>query len=1097
MARTETVTVVFTDLVGSSELAGLVGHDAYEAFRHSHFEALRSAVAKHNGREIKTTGDGLMLCFASAADAVACTIAMQQAADAHARRNHEQLTIRVGASSGEATREDDDFYGPPVVEAARLCAAASPGQILVSDVVRTLARGRGHQFTSVGELKLKGLREPVPACEVAWEPLAASGTIPLPPKLAPAPALGLFGRASEQATIARCWEAAKRGNVQLLLIGGEPGIGKTRLATEAARAAHVEGAAVMFGSCDEHITLPYRPFVEALRHYVAHAPDEVLAAHVKEHNGELTRLVPGLANRIPNLPKPQSAEAETGRYLMFEAVTGILAAASQRHPVLLILDDVQWAGAPDLLLLKHIVRSATPMNVMIIATYRDAELSRTHPLTTLLADLRRETSVERIALRGLDDEGVLALVTAATGRELDTDLIALAHAIHRETEGSPLFVGEILRNLTESGAGGERWTYRNLASIGIPQGVREAIGRRLSRLSEQTNKVLRLASVIGREFDLALLAKIAELSEDAIMDAIDEAKGAALVAETAGETDHYTFTHGLIRATLYDELSASRRARMHRRVGEALEALALAKPDERIDELAYHWLSATKVSDAARAIGYAQRAAEKAMSKLAFEEAAKYYEQALSALEPHDHEGELLRCDLLIALSDAQRRAGSGNYREAVGKAAGYARKLGDAHRLALAALGNARLGGGYANAILVDQKLIALYEEALKALGDSDSELRARLLANLSGELVLTEFRERRHELSCQAVEIARRLGDQAVLFHALNARAFAINDPMTLADRLVLTAEMETLASDLGIAEMHWLAAFHRAGALLESGDMEAGERMVARMHELGTELRQPYFAWVASYARTMLSITRGAVADVEHQVFADFQIGTAAGQPDAGNVFGAQLAALRWDQSGSAELTETVRAAAEAQPHAPGYRAILAHLYCETDRLEEARKELQVFAATGFAIRLNWISAIELVNLADVCADLNDRNAAELLYPLLKPVAGQVGMVGNVALCYGSLAYPCGVLAACLEHWEEAERYFEQALAMNRKIGARPWDVRTRRAYARMLLDRKRPGDSARAAEQITAAMAEAEPLGMVREVILLNRLRERPR
>jgi class 3 adenylate cyclase len=787
MARTETVTVIFTDLVGSTELAGRVGHDAYEALRHSHFEALRAAVIKHNGAEIKTTGDGLMLCFTSAADAVACAVAMQQAADAHARRNPEQLTIRIGASSGEATREDHDLYGPPVVEASRLCAAASAGQILASDVVRALARGRGHKFTPIGELELKGLSEPLPTCEVGWEPLDASGAIPLPPKLAPAPALGLFGRASEQAIIARCWQAAKQGQRQLLLLGGEPGIGKTRLATEAARAAHAEDAAVMFGSCDENITLPYRPFVEALRHYVAHAPDEVLAAHVKEHNGELTRLVPELAHRIPNLAKPQAAEAETQRYLMFEAATGILAVASQQNPVLLILDDVQWAGAPDLLLLRHIVRSTIPMRVMIVATYRDAELSRTHPLTALLADLRRETGIERIALRGLDDEAVIALVTAAAGHELDTAGIALAYAIHRETEGSPLFIGEILRNLTESGAvfrEGDRWTYRgDLASLGIPQGVKEAIGRRLARLPESTNKVLSLASVIGREFDLALLAKIAELSEDAILDAIDEAKAAALVAETAGDAERFSFTHALIRATLYDELTGARRARMHRRVGEALEALVGARPDERIDELAYHWLSATKVSDAAKAIGYARRAAEKALAGLAFEEAAKYYEQALSALEPHDREGELLRCDLLIA--------------------------LGDARRLALAALGNGRTGGIFASGQVLSIMLIALYEEALKALGNDDSELRARLLANLSDELMYTEFRERRHQLSREAVEIARRLSDNAALFHALAARAFAINDPTTLADRLSLTAEMETLASDLGKAEERWAAA------------------------------------------------------------------------------------------------------------------------------------------------------------------------------------------------------------------------------------------------------------------------------------------------
>jgi len=1098
MAQTETVTVVFTDLVGSTDLAARIGPDAYEALRHSHFEALRAAVAKHNGVVIKTTGDGLMVYFASAADAVAGAVAMQQATDARARREHAQPKIRVGMSLGEATREENDLFGQVVVEAARLCAKALGGQILASEVVRILARGRGHKFTPIGELELKGLSEPLPTCEVAWEPLDASGAIPLPPKVATAPALGLFGRASEQAIIARCWEAAKQGQRQLLLFGGEPGIGKTRLAIEAARAAHAEGAAVLFGACDEDITIPYRPFVEALRHYVAYAPDEVLAAHAKEHHGELTRLVPELAHRVADLPEPQSAEAETERYLMFEAATGMLAAASQPNPVLLILDDVQWAGAPDLLLLKHIVRSTIPMRVLIVATYRDAELSRTHPLTTLLADLRRETGIERIALRGLDDEGVVALISAAAGHELDTAGIALAHAIHRETEGSPFFVGEILRNLIESGAmfrEGERWTYRgHLASLGIPQGVKEAIGRRLSRLSEQTNKVLSLASVIGRGFDLALLAKIAELSEDAILDAIDEAKAAVLVTETSGETDHYAFTHALIRTTLYDELSASRRARLHRRIGEALEALAGAGPDERIDELAYHWLSATRVSDLAKAIGYARRAAEKALAGLAFEEAAKYYEQALSVLEPRDRDGELLRCDLLIALSDAQRRAGSGSYREPLAKAAKSARELGDATRLALAALGNARLGEVTASASAVDNALIALYEEAIEALGRDDSELRARLLAGLAVELLFMPLRDRRQRLSREAVEMARRLGDKAVLSHALAARTLAINDPLTLSERLMLTAELETLASGFGKVEERWVAAYHRAGALLESGDLEAGERMIARIGELATQSHLPWFAYGASYDRAMLSIMRGA-PDAEQQAFASFEVGTAAGQPDASLTFGVELAQIRFDQGRCRELTDALRATVEANPHIPGFRAVLAQSYCETDQLDEARKVLEPLAATGFTIQLDWTSAATMLFLASASANVHDRNAAALLYPLLKPVAGQVGVVASNVLCLGSFSYPCGLLATCLELWEEAEDYFEQALAMNAKIGARPYHVRTRRGYASMLLDRNRPGDCARAAELIAAAMPEAEQLGMAREIVVLNRLRQR--
>src|SRR6185295_14710114 len=312
------------------------------------------------GAEVKTTGDGLMLRFDSAASAIACAVAMQQGPqitqmDADQRSSAKSAaSIRIGVSSGEATHEDGDLFGPPVVEAARLCAVATGGQIVVSDVVRTLARGRGHVFTPLGELELKGLPEPVAACEVQWEPSAPIG-LPLPPRLTTA-TLGMFGRATETAALAAARAKTKDGQRQLVLVAGEPGIGKTRLATEAALTAHAEGAVVLLGTCDEDVNLPYQPFVEAVRHYVTHAPDDVLAAHVREHKGELVRLAPELAKRVADLPAPQVAEAETERYLLFEAATGLLSEASKAQPIVLILDDLHWAGAPELLLLKHVLK---------------------------------------------------------------------------------------------------------------------------------------------------------------------------------------------------------------------------------------------------------------------------------------------------------------------------------------------------------------------------------------------------------------------------------------------------------------------------------------------------------------------------------------------------------------------------------------------------------------------------------------------------------------------------------------------------------------------------------------------------------------------
>ena len=1096
---TGTATILFTDLVNSTAQRAALGEEAAERVRRTHDRLLAEAVAAHRGTVAKSTGDGIMATFPGAADGVGAAVAIQQAVEGHNRRTSgAPLAVRVGLSLGDVTWEGTDCFGTAVIEAARVCAVAEGGQILAADLVRLTARGRGgHTFAPVGPVALKGLPEPVVACAVVWEAPADVG-LPLPPRIGARPAFAMFGRSVESEALALAWAKAKDGQRQVVLVAGEPGIGKTRLATETARTAHAEGGTVLFGACDEDVGLPYRPFVEAVRHYVAHAPEAVLAAHVASHGGELARLIPELARRRPDLPAPQVAEAETERFLMFEAVAGLLATASQESPIVFILDDLHWAGTPELLLLKHVIRSATPMRLLVIGTYRDTDLLRTHPLTATLADLRREVGVERVSLHGLDDAAVETLVSAVARHELDEAWVRLAHAIRRETEGNPFFIGEVIRHLGESGAfvqEGERWTYRGtIESLGIPEGVREVIGRRLGRLSEATGRILSLGAVIGRQFDVPLLAKVAEASEDAVLDALDEATAAALVSEVRGSAGQFTFRHALIRATLYDELSATRLARLHRRVGEALEELVQAKPGTRIEELAHHWLAATDAADPTKAIDYTRQAGERALAGLAFEEAAAQFTRALAVLEPRDADGRRLRCDLLLALADAQRRGGDARYRETVANAAAVARALGDGERLALAALASARPGGIMANTNVIDEGLPAFYEEAAGALGEADSLLRARLLGQLASELVYTPHRERRDALTGEAVDMARRLGDRTGLAQVLILRLIAMNDPFTLAERLALTGELTALAGEVGSSELAWHAAVYRTGALLESGDIGGAERALVEGERLAGALRQPLFTWWARTGRTMLAAMRGA-PDAESQIFATFQLGTAGGQPDAAVVFGAQLNALRHNQGRAGELAEVVRANADAMPHMPVWRAALARLYSETDQLAQAREQVDLLRADGFDPTRNWSWPSYVTNLSEAVSALNDRAAAAVLYERLRPVARQVYLTAGMLVCGGSYGLYAGMLAACLHGWDDAERHFAEALAMNDRLGARPYVVRTHRAWASMLLDRNALGDAARARDLIAAGRPEAETLGMARELVRFERLTER--
>ena len=461
MAATESVTILFTDLVGSTGLSQALPPAEADQVRRAHFAMLRKAVASSEGTEVKNLGDGIMVAFPAASTGLSCAVAMQRAVEAQSRDSGHPLGLRVGISGGEVTKEGDDYFGDPVIEAARLCARAEGGQILASQFVQVMAgRWGGQAIRQLGELELKGLAEPLETVEVGWEPLAEDGggatvdEIPLPRRLGHRPGPGVIGRHLHLVTVEEAYKrVASHQGREVVLIAGEAGQGKTTLAAEAARRAHAEGAIVLLGRCDEELGVPYAPFAEALNHYVSHAPEELLTAHVAAHGPELSRLTRALRSRVQGLAQPsEGADAETERYVLYAAVLGILAAACEERPVVLVLDDLQWADVASLQLLRHLVKEADPLQLLILGTYRDTELSPTHPLAETLGALRREPGVGRITLKGLDDDEVVQYLESAAGHDLSKEGLELAHAVYGETDGNPFFVSEMLRHLTESGA---------------------------------------------------------------------------------------------------------------------------------------------------------------------------------------------------------------------------------------------------------------------------------------------------------------------------------------------------------------------------------------------------------------------------------------------------------------------------------------------------------------------------------------------------------------------------------------------------------------------------------------------------------------------
>jgi class 3 adenylate cyclase/tetratricopeptide (TPR) repeat protein len=647
------VTLLFTDLVGSTELYDRLGDETAESLRRTHFRLLRKAVADRGGREVKNVGDGLMVVFHSAVDAVSCAVDMQEAVDRYNRRPQTlPLDVRIGLHAGEPIHDEEDYFGASVNVARRLCDEALGGQIVASDLVRGLIGGReGFAFQSLGPIELRGIAEPVPASEVVWTP-SSGATFDLPGVFTSAARTPYVGRSNERDLLREEWKRAAIGERRLVLIGGEPGIGKTRISKELALEAHAEGAIVLYGRCDSEALIPYQPFVEALRQYVTSCPAGELRDQIEDAGAEVVRLVPELSEKLPGLDSDGAGDPEAVRFRLFRSVSRLLGDAAGLAPVLIVLDDLHWADTPTLALLKHVVRGE-PAPVLVVATYRDVEVGRQHPLAEVLALLRREHLGERMSLRGLSEGEVVSFIAAAAEHELDEPGHMFARALHAETQGNPFFIEEILLHLVESGQlyhDGARWTsdVSSIKALDIPEGVREAVERRLARMSEHTDRALERAAVIGPQFSYAVIQRMTQMNDDLLLAALEAAIDAQLIVEVAGETA-YSFTHALVRQVLYESPTTQRRQRMHVQAAEAIEAVH--GDDAPPESLALHYRAAGPAADPQKAIGTSLAASRAASSVFAYEDAAEHLDAALELMGRHSNDAAL-RARLLGGYGD-------------------------------------------------------------------------------------------------------------------------------------------------------------------------------------------------------------------------------------------------------------------------------------------------------------------------------------------------------------------------------------------------------------------------------------------------------------
>ncbi len=791
----------------------------------------------------------------------------------------------------------------------------------------------------------------------------------------------------------------------------------------------------------------------ALQHVADTATVELLDELGPVTQPALFRLVPALAERLGQ-PRIEPDGREIDRTELFDAVTAFLRGLGAQCPVALLLDDLHWADNATLALLRHLARQSD-LPLALIGTYRDSEVDPAHPLSDTLGVLARLERVRNLRLGGFNDDEVCDLVGAAAGHQLDISARQFALAVGREAAGNPYFIVEILRDLAERGAvtrrADGRWSTEPDWQISLPRSVRDVIVQRVQRLGNPVMRSLSAAAVLGVEFDPLLVAEVLGSTVDEVVEAMDMAAAASMVAESPTVSGWLTFTHGLAQRTLYEQLGGLRRQQLHRLVAESLEAQVLAHPSRRsglASGLARHWLACGRIESLPKAFHWSVEAGRAALEGVGAEEAERWLEQALGLLGRLPEAGPGDRAQTLLLLGIAQRQAGNPTFRETLLEAASVAHRHQHPELLVAAVLANSRgiqssTGGG-------DQARLTMLDVAIEAASATPAD-RARLLALSALERLHIVSFEQRLALVEQAVGLARMSGDDATLANVLTVSHNAIRVPETLQRRLADTAEAMTLAARGPDLLARFWAAEHRARAASEVPDLVEVDRALHQCHELAERLNQPglryYLAMHASWRRLLA----GDLAGAEEAASQVRIIGTATGQPETDSMFVAQLLAIRREQGRQGELEGLLIDALQKNPGIAALRSSVSLLHVTAGRLDRAAATFADDAATHFdQMPYNTLWSTALVQYADVAAVLGDRDAAATLLTRLSPFAGM--MAHNSATCAGPIDRALGLLSAVLGRHESAAAHFRAALTCCEAAEAPLWAARTLVAWVR---------------------------------------------
>jgi tetratricopeptide (TPR) repeat protein len=893
------------------------------------------------------------------------------------------------------------------------------------------------------------------------------------------------GREPELKQLQSAFDGAISGQGALMMVTGEPGIGKTALCEQLSTYVTLRGGRTLVGHCYEagSLSLPYLAFVEALRSYVLSRDAKDLKEELGSGAADVARIVSEIRERLKIKLRTQK-DPEEERYRLLQGVSEFLSNAANVQPMLVVLEDLHDADKGTLEMLTHLSRNLTGARLLILGTYRDVEVDRSHPLSAALAELRRVSTYGRVLLRGLNPDEVRRMLEGITRESVPW---GLAEAVHRQTEGNPLFVQEVVRYLAEEGLlarkeGQWRPTKDTPLEMSIPEGLRDVIGKRLSLLTPECNQLLAVASVIGREFALETLKAVAHTDEDVFVNALKEAVRLSILEERSQRgVVRYRFTHAFLRQTLYEEMIAPQRLKLHRQVAHTLETLYARHLKEHAVELAEHFSHSTDPTGLAKAVSYAEMAAKRATEVYAYGEAVRLLEQALKVQEVLDPEDKARKCDLLLALGDALLLAGE-HQRVATTEAPqalSLAESIGD-KKLASRTCMLAMKGLGVYGPIFIASPSAAKW--AARADRYAEPETVERAWAD--GILGYTKMSERgwvpeEGALLNRALDLARRLGHPDTYWMLATLWLWGVAAPQHKEEQLRLVEELagqpRAGVSILILAVALWAMA----GTLLAYGMRRGAEDVMAEMRALAERTGQPdmvVLSMVNDYSTAIWDGRLEEAVAIRHRILVRAE--------ELGIIEFAELwstwalpARVHLGDAGRA-LEAVIQGVGDLPRNVAGEMTILfclAHLgrYAEvTETLDQwVMARPSIGAAEDETVLTQDIISLEAAVLA------GHRQAAELL---LHRLAGSGAQTSGFALTTCTSRH-LGAAAVLLGRPDEARKHYQDAIKVCTEMKFRPELALSRLQLAELLLEHY-PNEKKEALDHLDFAIKEFQDMKM---------------